>query len=166
MNSSETYSRNDHEPGYIYLIEAEDTTGWIPGKLVKRCKIGLSRNPEFRRDNFVNSQFPCDVTIITTIFVDDMAASEAELHLLFKHCNLKLEKSREWFMLNLIDYYRCLWAFKSRKLIAFSVSEIPFTKIVKVILGFALVSTLGLAAYTYAPAPQSQENIEIKNLKR
>lgn len=159
MTSFGTQRRDDHVPGYCYLIEAEDTNGWIPGKLVRRCKIGLSRNPELRRQNFVNAQFPCNVTIITTIYVEDMADTEAELHKIFKHCNIKLEKSREWFQLNPIDYYRCLFEFWRREAIVFSIEDIPIRKILIGLCSAIAITTLGVGAYQLESfqAPQTNQ---------
>lgn len=90
-----------------------------------------------------------------------MAGIEDELHELFKDSHVKLEKSKEWFDLTPWQYYRCLWAFKSRELFLFSLSEIPLSKIVKSLLAIALISTLG-AAYIYAPARIGRESIEMK----
>jgi len=89
--------RNDNVPGYVYLMEAIGYHGVIPGVWLKRCKIGLSRNPELRRQNFVDNQFPCDVRIIKTIYVSDMATIEKQLHRKFDNRNVELEKSSEWF---------------------------------------------------------------------
>jgi hypothetical protein len=91
--------RDDHVEGYVYLIEAINVTGIIPGKLVRRCKIGLSWNPELRLQNFIDNQPPCDFKIVRTIYVEDMADVEDRLHEKFKSCNVKLVKSREWFNL-------------------------------------------------------------------
>jgi hypothetical protein len=81
--------RDDHVPGFVYLIEAVGVTGIIPGKLVRRCNIGLSRNPELRLQNFVDNQPPCDFRIIRAIYVQDMASVEDTLHSQFKHSNIK-----------------------------------------------------------------------------
>jgi T5orf172 domain len=92
--------RNDNTPGYIYLIEAKNVTGMIPGKLIRKCKIGLSRNPDARLQALLTNQPPCDYEILKTVYVEDMASVESMLHMRFSHCNIKLEKSREWFSLN------------------------------------------------------------------
>ena len=135
-----TYHRNDHERGYVYLIEAIGFHGIIPGRLLRRCKIGLSRDPQLRRQNFVDSQFPCDVEIITTIYVEDMAEAEGELHQIFKACNVTLEKSREWFDLSPWQYLKCLWEFRQREAIVFSLSDIPMKA---VSVGFAAICIFG-----------------------
>lgn len=93
-------TRNDHEPGWIYLIEAIGFHGIIPGCYLKRCKIGLSRNPQARLDAFHDNQPPCDLRIVRTIYVNDMEVVETQLHKQFRSCNVKLKKSREWFDLN------------------------------------------------------------------
>lgn len=92
--------RNDHEPGYIYLFQAKGYHGIIPGVLLKRCKIGLSRNPEQRVRqiaSFEGSQPPCDIEILMTVYVQDMATVEKKLQRKFDKSNVKLKKSREWF---------------------------------------------------------------------
>lgn len=63
-----THQRDDHSPGYVYLIEAIGFHGLFPGKLLKRCKIGLSRDPDARLHRFKISQFPCDVRIVLAIY--------------------------------------------------------------------------------------------------
>ena len=117
--------RDDHVPGFVYLIEAVGVTGIIPGKLVRRCKIGLSRNPELRLQNFVDNQPPCDFRIIRAIYVQDMASVEDTLHSQFKHCNIKLEKSREWFDLNPWQYAMVLWAFSRYESHRVSFEDVP-----------------------------------------
>lgn len=152
--------RDDHVPGYVYLIEAIGVTGIIPGKLVRRCKIGLSRNPELRLQNFIDNQPPCNFRIIKAIYVEDMASVEDELHARFKHCNIKLEKSREWFDLNLWQYAMALWAF-SRYDSGHNHSIPP-----RVIAG-GLVALLGVGlligyGMRESAAPQVQQRIETK----
>lgn len=102
--------RNDHEPGYIYLMEAEGYHGLIPGCFLRRCKIGLSRNPQMRLQNFHDNQPPCDIRILKTIYVEDMEAVETELHRQFKECQVKLVKSREWFDLYPWQFARAKWS--------------------------------------------------------
>lgn len=130
-----TTRRNDHEPGYIYLIEAIGFHGF--GSPLKRCKIGLSRNPAARRQNFVDSQFPCDVKIIKSIFVEDMLEAENRLHNQFNFCNVELEKSQEWFDFSPWHYLRALAAFHMNEVHVFSFSELPFKSI-----GISLFSVL------------------------
>jgi len=117
--------RDDHVPGHVYLIEAVNVTGIIPGKLVRRCKIGLSRNPELRLQNFIDNQPPCDFRIIKAIYVEDMATVEDALHNQFKHCNIKLEKSREWHNFNPWQYAMVLWAFSRYESHRISFADIP-----------------------------------------
>ncbi len=127
--------RDDHVPGYVYLFEAINVTGIIPGKLVRRCKIGLSRNPGLRLQNFIDNQPPCNFQIIKTIHVSDMASVEDALHARFKHCNIKLEKSREWFDLNLWQYQMVLWAFSRYESQRVSFSDLPKRAIVGALIG-------------------------------
>jgi hypothetical protein len=134
--------RDDHVPGYVYLFEAINVTGIIPGKLVRRCKIGLSRNPELRLQNFIDNQPPCNFQIIKTIHVQDMASVEDSLHRQFKHCNIKLEKSREWFDLNLWQYQMVLWAFSRYESQHVSFNNLSKRATVGVLIGLVGVGML------------------------
>ncbi|WP_414588996.1 GIY-YIG nuclease family protein [Scytonema sp. PCC 10023] len=150
--------RDDHVPGYVYLIEAINVTGIIPGKLIRRCKIGLSRNPQLRLQNFIDNQPPCDFQIIKAIYVQDMAEVEDTLHHQFKNCNIKLEKSREWFDLNPWQYTRVIWAFNRYESHRFSFSDLPK----QAILG-GLITLLGvgiLIGHTMRPTPQAQPFVD------
>ena len=98
--------RNDNVPGFVYLMEAEGYHGVLPGCFLRRCKIGLSRNPQKRLDDFHSNQPPCNVKIIRTIFVEDMATVEREVHEQFKHCSVTLHRSREWFDLNPLQFWK------------------------------------------------------------
>ena len=149
--------RDDHVPGYVYLIEAINVTGIIPGKLVRRCKIGLSRNPEMRLQNFIDNQPPCNFQIIKAIYVEDMAAVEDTLHNQFKHCNIKLEKSREWFDLNVWQYAMVLWAFSRYESRRITFENIP----VRLVAG-GLVALLGVGILIGQSmrSPQVQPRIE------
>jgi hypothetical protein len=97
--------KTDHEPGYIYLMEAVGYHGILPGCYLRRCKIGLSRNPQLRLQNFHENQPPCDIKLIKTVYVEDMADIERKLHQRFKKRNVKLLKSKEWFDLSPIDFW-------------------------------------------------------------
>ncbi|WP_414589334.1 GIY-YIG nuclease family protein [Scytonema sp. PCC 10023] len=151
--------RDDHVPGYVYLIEAINVTGIIPGKLVRRCKIGLSRNPELRLQNFIDNQPPCNFRIVKAIYVQDMASVEDELHAKFKHCNIKLEKSREWHNFNPWQYAMVLWAFSRYESQRISFQDIP----VRLIAG-GLVALLGVGMLIgqamKEPQPQVQPSVE------
>ncbi|MBE9038117.1 GIY-YIG nuclease family protein [aff. Roholtiella sp. LEGE 12411] len=116
--------RNDHQPGYCYLIEAVGFHGWIPGCYFRRVKIGLTRNISRRLEGLALNQPPCDYKVVALIQVENMASVESLLHNKFQHCRVKLEKSREYFDLNPVDYAYCLWLF--RRLNQQSIS-IPFT---------------------------------------
>ena len=142
--------RNDHEPGYIYLIEALGYHG-IGSMFLKRCKIGLSRNPEARRETFVKAQFPCDVKIVKSIFVEDMADVESKLHEQFDFCNVELEKSREWFDLSPWQYLRVRLALITNEVHVFSFSELPLKTIsASAFLIFAIGLSLGVFGAKYA----------------
>jgi hypothetical protein len=83
--------------------------GLIPGCYLSRMKIGLSRNPETRLDQLHSNQPPCNLEIVHTIDVDDMAEVEKELHQVFKNSNVKLVKSREYFDLMPWQVRQCIW---------------------------------------------------------
>ncbi|AFZ61438.1 GIY-YIG nuclease family protein [Anabaena cylindrica UHCC 0172] len=149
-------SRNDHEPGYIYLMEAVGYHGFLPGCLTKRCKIGLSRNPQLRLQNFHDNQPPCDIQIIKTIYVEDMAAVEAKLHKQFKYCNVKLAKSKEWFDLNPVDLMRVNLAFSR-----YSSHVIADISPVKISFGLLGIAVLIMALIATQTTPKQQQ-LEIK----
>ncbi len=151
--------RNDHVEGYVYLIEAVNVTGIIPGRLVRRCKIGLSRNPELRLQNFVDNQPPCDFRIIRAIYVEDMATVEDQLHARFKHCNIKLEKSREWHNFNLWQYAMVLWAFSRYESRRISFEDIP-VRLVAAGLLVLLGTGMLLGQSMRSPSPEVQPSVE------
>jgi hypothetical protein len=101
--------RDDNVPGYIYLMKAIGYGGIIPGVLIGRYKIGLSRSPQNRLDQLHSAQPCCDIEIVHTVAVESMADAESELHSVFKNSNVKLLKSREWFNLNLLQVQQCIW---------------------------------------------------------
>jgi hypothetical protein len=101
--------RDDNVPGYIYLMKAISYGGIIPGVLIGRYKIGLSRSPQNRLDQLHSAQPCCDIEIIHTVAVENMADVESELHKVFKNSNVKLAKSREWFNLNPLQVQQCIW---------------------------------------------------------
>ncbi|MHC5854911.1 GIY-YIG nuclease family protein [Nostoc sp.] len=147
MNSDEItaiiyQTRNDHEPGYIYLMEAERYHGLIPGAWLRRCKIGLSRDPEARLDRFHRNQPPCDVRILKTIYVEDMAEIESHLHEKFSDCNVDLIKSQEWFDFNPVQFLSVQWEFEKRRLYVFSLSELPIKLIIFSMIGLVGVGTI------------------------
>lgn len=103
--------RDDHVPGWVYLLEAEGYHGIVPGAYLRRCKIGLTRSVENRLDTLHGSQPPCNYKLVKAIYVQDMAAVEDALHAQFKHRNVKLIKSREWFDIYPWQYAHVLWMF-------------------------------------------------------
>ena len=102
-------TRDDSVPGKIYLMRAIGYGGIIPGCLIGRYKIGLSRNPEVRLDQLLSAQPCCDIEIVHTVDVADMAEIESELHEIFKNSNTPLIKSQEWFDFYPWQVQRCLW---------------------------------------------------------
>jgi hypothetical protein len=101
--------RDDSVPGKIYLMKAIGYGGIIPGCLIGRYKIGFSKNPAARLDQLLSAQPCCDIEIIHTVDVADMAEVEGELHKIFKKSNVKLAKSQEWFSFNPWQVQRCIW---------------------------------------------------------
>ncbi len=69
--------RNDNVIGWCYLIEAQNVTGIVPGKFIRRCKIGLSRNPQARLEALTTNQPPCEYKILRNIYVENMALVES-----------------------------------------------------------------------------------------
>ena len=87
------------KPGYLYLIEQEQT-GFF--------KIGVSINPE-KRLNQLKTSSPTELKLITKIYTNDMYTLEKLFHKLFVRKNSTLgegkkwKNNREWFFLNLND---------------------------------------------------------------
>ena len=158
FNTNQWIERDDNQPGYIYLIEAVGVNGWLPGCVVKRYKIGLSRNPEGRLQTFHANQPPVDMRIVRTIYVDDMKSIEDILHNTFKHCNVKLLKSREFFDLNPLDLARVHWMFNQY-------DSKRNHKISPRVIGGAIVALLGVGlligyGLRESTAPQNHPQIE------
>lgn len=154
--------RDDHVPGYVYLMRAKGYHGLVPGCVLYRCKIGLSRNPESRLQTFIDNQPPCDIEIIKTIYVQDMETVESTLHQQFKHCNVKLVKSREWFDLNPWQYQMALWAFSRYESRRISFEGIPVRLVaggLVALLGVVLLIGYGMRENV---TPQMQQSIERK----
>jgi hypothetical protein len=151
-------SRNDHEPGFIYLMEAEGYHGLIPSCYLRRCKIGLSRNPEARLDNFHRNQPPCNVKILKTIYVDDMADIEDELHQQFSQCNVELIKSQEWFDFNTVQFMIVNWEFEKRSLHILSLSDLPVKLIIFGMIGLLSVGAIA-GRFTSQPPMQPQKQV-------
>ena len=111
IHQKQWVERKDSIPGYVYLMQAIGYHGLIPGLVLSRVKIGLNRNPQKRLDDFHSNQPPCDVQIIRTIFVEDMTSVEEALHEQFKKSKVKLNRSREWFDLNPLQFWQVQQAF-------------------------------------------------------
>lgn len=161
FNTNHWVERDDHQPGYIYLMQAEGYHGLIPGCVLTRCKIGLSRNPELRVQNFHSNQPPCNIKILRTIYVEDMKSTEDALHKEFKHCNVKLIKSREWFDINPIDLARVHWAMTRHETRVWSFADVPKRAIaggLAALLGVGLLIGYGLRESSATP----QRPIEVE----
>ncbi|MBW4499807.1 MAG: hypothetical protein KME57_09620 [Scytonema hyalinum WJT4-NPBG1] len=87
-----------------------------------------------------------------------MATVEDVLHNQFKHCNIKLEKSREWHDFNPWQYAMVLWAFSRYDSHRISFAHIP----IKAIAG-GLIALLGvgmLIGQSFQPEFRNQTRIE------
>ncbi|MBW4449196.1 MAG: GIY-YIG nuclease family protein [Spirirestis rafaelensis WJT71-NPBG6] len=148
--------RNDNIQGYIYLFKAKGFHGWLPGCVLGRYKIGLSRNPESRLDILISNQPPTDYEVIRIIEVEDMATAESSIHQQFKAYNVKLAKSREWFDLLPWQVVMVHLAFNKYEARRWSASEIPL----KAIAG-GLIALLGvgmLIGQSFQPEPTKAIN--------
>jgi hypothetical protein len=153
--------RDDSVPGKIYLMRAIGYGGLIPGCLIGRYKIGLSRNPDARLEQLLSAQPCCDIEIVYTVGVNDMAEIESELHRVFKSQNVKLVKSREWFNLNPLQVQYCIWLM-NRYEIKRSRTQLP----VKAVAG-GLIALLGTGiligqSFQMQPTNQTQQLKEIR----
>jgi len=107
--------RDDNIPGYLYLVKAIGYHGLIPGCLLGRYKIGLTRDLNRRLDEFHSTQPPCDYEIVASVFVENMLDEEQRLHKIFRTSNVKLKKSREYFDLLPWQVARAKWEFSRLK---------------------------------------------------
>ena len=125
-------------------MEAEGYHGLIPGCYLRRCKIGLSRNPQLRLENFHANQPPCNIKILKTVYVQDMAEVEAQLHKQFNKNQIKnLAKSREWFDLTPVELIRVNLAFAKHDIHVFTFDELPIKLILFCFLGLLGVGLIG-----------------------
>ena len=138
-NNNYWQERDDNQPGFIYLILAEGYHGWLPGCVLKRVKIGLSRDPEARLETFHSNQPPCNLRILRTIYVEDMAEVEGKLHQIFKNSNVKLKKSREFFDLMPWQMVQVHWLMTQHETKVWSYADIP-----KRALAGGLIALLGV----------------------
>ena len=148
--------RDDNVPGKIYLMKAIGYGGLIPGCLIGRYKIGLSRNPEARLDQLLSAQPCCDISIVHTVAVADMAEVEGELHRVFKNSNVKLLKSREWFSFNPWQVQRCIWLMNQA-----DIKRVSNPISMKAIAG-GMIALLGvgmLVGQSFKPEPQPAKAI-------
>ncbi len=162
MNNKFYYQRSDSLPGYIYLMEAEGFHGLVPGCYLRRCKIGLSRDPQMRLDTFHSNQPPCDIKIIRTIYVENMEAVETMIHKQFKHCNVKLKKSREWFDLNPVDFARVNWAFTKHSSHVVSLADFPIKLMV---LGLSVLISIVFIGGSFTSQQPQQVKPFVRMLK-
>jgi hypothetical protein len=154
--------RNDNEPGYIYLMEAIGYHGILPGRLLRRCKIGLSRNPELRLQNFHANQPPCDIRILKTIYVQDMEAVEKKLHEQFRNCNVRLIRSKEWFDLSPWDFAAVMWSMNRHdQAINVSIPLISRPGFAKLLIlsGLGLLLFTALSGQFHAPSEQASHSV-------
>ncbi len=165
--------RNDNVPGWVYLMEAEGYHGLIPGCFLRRVKIGLSRNPQKRLDDFHSNQPPCNIRIIRTIFVEDMKKVEDELHEQFKHSSVTLHRSREWFDLDPLQFWQVQQAFNRYEKPRFSFAlNLPSRLVVASTIGLLGASLLlhsassSLTPVKVIPTAQSETLIQSKVLQK
>ncbi|MTJ10733.1 GIY-YIG nuclease family protein [Anabaena sp. UHCC 0253] len=142
-------------------MECVNLPKFIGFSLVRRCKIGLSRNPQARLQNFIDNQPPCDIKILRTIYVEDMATVEKRLHQKFYHCNVKLTKSREWFDLNPLDFLAVNRAFDEYQ----DRNKLPVLKISFSLLGIAVLTMALLATQATPQRTQPQIKPVIEGMK-
>ncbi|NEQ19574.1 MAG: GIY-YIG nuclease family protein [Microcoleus sp. SIO2G3] len=162
FNNNQWIERDDNQPGFIYLILAEGYHGWLPGCILKRVKIGLSRNPEARLDTFHSNQPPCNLRILRTIYVEDMAEVEQRLHQIFKNSNVKLKKSREFFDLLPWQMAYLHWLMSQHEVKVWSYADIPKRAIaggLVALLGVGLLIGYGIRENA---TPQLRQGIERK----
>jgi len=159
-NSNQWNEERNSEPGYIYLILAEGYHGWLPGCVLKRVKIGLSRNPEARLETFHSNQPPCDLRILRTIYVENMAEIEAEFHQVFKNSNVKLKKSREFFDLMPWQMAQVHWLMSQYETKVWSYADIPKRAVVGGLIALLGVGVMiGHAVRSPQSVPQSSTEI-------
>ena len=148
--------RDDNVPGQIYLMKAIGYHGLIPGCYLSRMKIGLSRNPDARLDQLHSNQPPCDLEIVHTIDVNDMAQTEEELHEIFKNSNVKLIKSREYFDLMPWQVQHCICLMNRYKIKRSRDSEINMKGVVGSVI--ALIGVGILIGQSFQPEPSKTIN--------
>ncbi len=159
-NQNQWNEERNSEPGFIYLILAEGYHGLVPGCVLKRVKIGLSRNPEARLETFHSNQPPCNLRILRTIYVENMAEVEAKLHQVFKNSNVKLKKSREFFDLLPWQMAQVHWLMSQYETKVWSFADIPVNKIVSLVLMLAGVGVLvgtAIRPHVMEELPQTQQ---------
>jgi hypothetical protein len=162
-NSNYWVERDDHQPGFVYLILAEGYHGWIPGCVLKRVKIGLSRNPEARLETFHSNQPPCNLRILRTIYVEDMGEVENKLHQVFKNSNVKLKKSREFFDLMPWQMVQVHWLMTQHETKVWSYADIPKRAFVGGLIALLGVGVMiGHVARPDAPQAQPMSATEQK----
>jgi hypothetical protein len=109
--TNDSYQRDDNQPGYVYLMIAEG----VGGLMVRRVKIGLSRNPIARCDRLNSNQPPCNIKLIDSVYVWKMLECEQYLHKKYSRHHVNLKKSTEWFDFDYVSYHVLLNDFKSIK---------------------------------------------------
>lgn len=149
--------RDDSVPGYVYFVEAVGYHGAFPGCYLKRCKIGLTRDVERRLSEFASNQPPCDIKLIKSIYVEDMAEVENQLHRQYKSANVKLQRSREWF--DLYPWQVKMIEYKMSTLAASQAPEIKFKYIAALALVVAGLS-MGSAGYVRSQIPQKSQSVQ------
>ncbi|MFL9455916.1 GIY-YIG nuclease family protein [Tolypothrix bouteillei VB521301_2] len=154
---------SSHDPGYIYLIKAVGFHGIVPGFYLGRYKIGLSRDPIARLENFYDNQPPCDLEIVRAIEVRDMRAVESILHKQFQTARISLNRKRkpEWFDLNPWQFYMVQRAFScyEKHPVYGTVASRQLPKSISIVLILASLLALSVAGnYFISEIPSQQLN--------
>lgn len=144
---------NEKNPGYIYLMQCSNLPPYIGISFIRRCKIGMTSNPEARLQQILSNQPPCDIKIIRAIYVQDMVFEEKKLHNQFKKCNIKLLKSKEWFDFNPLDFIAvnlAFHAYEKKKNFSFKI-------------GYLMIAILSLALLSNEINISKNKPIRVKN---
>jgi hypothetical protein len=149
--------RDDNVPGWIYVLEAEGYHGIYPGCILRRVKIGLSRDVDQRLDTLHSNQPCCDYKLIKVIYVESMSDVETRLHQIFKNSNVKLKKSREYFDLYPWQMVYLHWLMSQHEVKVWTFADIPKRAIAG---GLIALVGLGMLIGQSIKEPQVQPSVK------